>query len=179
VETTWSRLASARLPRFTSARSREAWGSSSRSRTGTRRRLSTTGRQHRIATLEALFRGARPSLVQFARLAGGLARASSDFRKRCLMAATRDRGAVVSARRHVAASAKRQPAVVQRRPQRGLAPGRTDALSPSTRTRCTSLLHSERRPRPGPTFPDDDRESCRRVWAPRKPNGPQTSRERP
>jgi hypothetical protein len=79
------------------------------------------------------------------------------------VAATRDRAAAVSARTHGAASAKPQLGVVRQHLQRALAPGRTDPQSRSTRTRCTSLFHSDRRPRPRPKFPGDDRESCRRL----------------
>jgi pimeloyl-ACP methyl ester carboxylesterase len=142
---------------------------------GSRRSL----RRRLCGSLSAISSSATRAWCSSRGLWAGWQSASCDFRKRCLMAATRDRGAVVSARRHAAASAKPRPAVVRRRLQRALAPGLTDPPSPSTRTRCTSLLHSERRPRPGPTFPDDDRESCLRVWARRKPTGPLTSRERP
>ena len=86
---------------------------------------------------------------------------------------------VRSGRGKVASSSVRPtPARVQQRLRRDLSLGRSAPQAPSSRTRCTSSLHSVRPHRRQATLLENDRASSRQVSALRIPTGSPTSRER-
>ena len=117
-------------------------------------------------------RTSMPSMGHGGHPAGGVASRRSGTHPHTTGGGVPGRGKVASS------PARPTPAHVRQRLRRDLSLGQSASRAPSSRTRCTSSLHSVRPRRPQATHLENDRGSSRQVAAPRIPTGSPTSRAR-